>query len=187
MALTAHHAPPGCRTHSRPFVQVSFETLIAAYGMSGMADKAEAAFERMRAAGAAPHLLGLCPCCCKAPPALPQAPPAAGECRLRCLCWRRRLGALWLAPLHPPHSPCLPCSSPPPGFAPRDYAYCGLIAAHSFKGDWAAALRVRERMRAAGVTPTVHVSPGGWLGATAAAAGVTHAAAPPSFPPPSPP
>jgi pentatricopeptide repeat protein len=43
------------------------------------------------------------------------------------------------------------------GFAPRDYAFCGLIAAHSFKGDWRAALGVRERMLSAGVQPTVHV------------------------------
>lgn len=58
------------------------------------------------------------------------------------------------SPPCPPTHPC-PLSA---GFAPRDYAYCGLIAAHSFKGDWAAALRVRERMRSAGVVPTVHVS-----------------------------
>jgi pentatricopeptide repeat protein len=42
------------------------------------------------------------------------------------------------------------------GFAPRDYAYCGLIAAHSFQGDWRAALRVQERMAAAGAPPSVH-------------------------------
>lgn len=34
-----------------PPLQVSYETVIAAYGMSGLADKAEAAFDRMRAAG----------------------------------------------------------------------------------------------------------------------------------------
>lgn len=72
---------------------VTFETLIAAYGMTGQADKAEQSFATMVAAG----------------------------------------------------------------FAPRDYAYCGLIAAHSFKGDWRAALLVRERMTAARLTLTVHV------------------------------
>lgn len=51
----------------------------------------------------------------------------------------------------------MPSRPPRAGFQPRDYAYCGLIAAHSFKGDWRAALRVQERMRAAGLAPTVHV------------------------------
>ena len=40
---------------------------------------------------------------------------------------------------------------------PRDYAWCGLIAAHSVAGDWRAALGVRDRMAALGVRPTVHV------------------------------
>lgn len=119
-----------------PTPQVSFETLIAAYGMSGMADKAEAAFERMRAAGGGGHLHVLLQC----------VACAASVC----------VGAPW-DPAPRRLTPPLPLL-PPAGFAPRDYAYCGLIAAHSFKGDWAAALRVRERMRAAGVTPTVHVS-----------------------------
>jgi pentatricopeptide repeat protein len=36
------------------------------------------------------------------------------------------------------------------GHRPRDYGYCGLIAAHSLAGDVPAALRVRQRMRATG-------------------------------------
>lgn len=50
-------------------------------------------------------------------------------------------------------------SSPVPflqGHQPRDYAFCGLIAAHSLAGDVGAALRVRQRMRAAGTAPSVH-------------------------------
>jgi pentatricopeptide repeat protein len=43
------------------------------------------------------------------------------------------------------------------GHAPRDYAYCGLVAAHSFAGDWRAAMRIRDRMAAAGADPpSVH-------------------------------
>ena len=43
-----------------------------------------------------------------------------------------------------------------PGLHPRDYAYCGLIAAHSFHGDWRRALQVRDRMRGARAALTVH-------------------------------
>jgi pentatricopeptide repeat protein len=57
----------------------------------------------------------------------------------------------WPAPLR--------CSASllPAGLQPRDYAYCGLIAAHSFHGDWRRALHVRDRMRAARAGLTVHV------------------------------
>jgi pentatricopeptide repeat protein len=43
------------------------------------------------------------------------------------------------------------------GFLPRDYAFCGLIAAYSQSGDWRAALHVHQRIVAAGGTPSVHV------------------------------
>lgn len=43
------------------------------------------------------------------------------------------------------------------GLQPRDYAYCGLIAAHSMAGDWKSALNVRTRMQRACAILTVHV------------------------------
>lgn len=43
------------------------------------------------------------------------------------------------------------------GFRPRDFAYCGLIAAHSIAGDLPAALNVRARMLQDRVALTVHV------------------------------
>jgi pentatricopeptide repeat protein len=43
------------------------------------------------------------------------------------------------------------------GFRPRDYAYCGLIAAYSLGGDCASALAVRGRMAQDGAQATVHV------------------------------
>eukprot|EP00210_Caulerpa_lentillifera_P005747 g5494.t1 len=43
------------------------------------------------------------------------------------------------------------------GLQPRDYAYCGLIAAHSMAGDWKSALSVRTRMQRACAVLTVHV------------------------------
>jgi pentatricopeptide repeat protein len=43
------------------------------------------------------------------------------------------------------------------GYKARDYAYCGLIAAHSMSGDLTAALRVRQRMQRDKATPSVHV------------------------------
>jgi pentatricopeptide repeat protein len=32
------------------------------------------------------------------------------------------------------------------GYRPRDYAYCGLIAAYSLSGDWQSALNIRARI-----------------------------------------
>ena len=43
------------------------------------------------------------------------------------------------------------------GYPARDYAFCGLIAAHSQAGDVRGALGVRSRMRAASAQPSVHV------------------------------
>lgn len=43
------------------------------------------------------------------------------------------------------------------GHMPRDYAFCGLIAAYSNEGDWRAALKVRQRMKALGCAVSVHV------------------------------
>lgn len=71
-----------------------------------------------------------------------------------------------LTPLPHPHT-----SSPPSslllqatframvaaGHHPRDFAYCGLIAAHSISGSTTAALRIRLRMQREGVALTVHV------------------------------
>lgn len=141
-----------------PPLQVSYETLIAAYGMSGLADKAEAAFDRMRAAGELHHLArghSLAMAC--------RSALAAVACLVVTCAWGAFGASRGRAPCctsgsSPSALPARLPRCPPAGFAPRDYAYCGLIAAHSFKGDWAAALRVRERMRAAGVVPTVHVS-----------------------------
>jgi pentatricopeptide repeat protein len=43
------------------------------------------------------------------------------------------------------------------GHKPREFAYCGLVAAHSLAGDVAEALRVRTRMRRVGGRPGVHM------------------------------
>lgn len=43
------------------------------------------------------------------------------------------------------------------GLQPRDYAFCGLIAAHSMAGDWKSALNVRVRMQSLCALLTVHV------------------------------
>lgn len=43
------------------------------------------------------------------------------------------------------------------GLRPRDYAYCGLIAAYSLSGDVESALRVRQRMRLDKTPATVYV------------------------------
>jgi pentatricopeptide repeat protein len=43
------------------------------------------------------------------------------------------------------------------GHVPRDYAFCGLIAAYSNTGDWRSALKVRHRMKALGCSVSVHV------------------------------
>jgi pentatricopeptide repeat protein len=43
------------------------------------------------------------------------------------------------------------------GVRAREYAYCGLVAAHSLAGDAPEALRVRARMQRAGGRPGVHL------------------------------
>ena len=43
------------------------------------------------------------------------------------------------------------------GFKPQDFAFCGLIAAYSFKGDWHAALNVQIRAEQLGIAPSVHM------------------------------
>lgn len=85
---------PVCRPVPPSRDAITHETMVAAYGLAGQADAAEAAVDALVAAG---------------------------------------------------HGP------------PRDYAWVGLIAAHSVSGDWRAALGVRDRMAAAGARPTVHV------------------------------
>ena len=43
------------------------------------------------------------------------------------------------------------------GYKPRDFAYCGLIAAYSLAGQHERALAVRARARREGLQPSVHV------------------------------
>lgn len=43
------------------------------------------------------------------------------------------------------------------GYRPRDFAYCGLIAAYSLAGQHDRALSVRGRARTEGLQPSVHV------------------------------
>ena len=79
------------------------------------------------------------------------------------------------------------------GHAPRDYAFCGLIAAHSAAGDLKSALAVRERYAAAAAEAAAKArrqqqqagSGGGLLGGVRSALGIAKRGPSPS-PPPSP-
>lgn len=128
--------------------------MIAAYGMSGVTDKAEATFSAMRAAGWTPRDYAYC--------GLIAAHSFKGDwqvCVCACACgcgWvggvrarRRRLGVplqrACRAPPPPPRHPLTltqpPCAPPPPP-PPLPLQ---------------SALRVKERMAAVGAAPTVHV------------------------------
>lgn len=43
------------------------------------------------------------------------------------------------------------------GHTPQDYAYCGIVAAYSLRGNWKAALKVKDRAAAEDVPPSVHL------------------------------
>jgi pentatricopeptide repeat protein len=77
------------------------------------------------------------------------------------------------------------------GHAPRDYAFCGLIAAHSAAGDLKSALAVRERYAAAAAEAAAKArrqqqqagSGGGLLGGVRSALGIAKRGPSPSQPP----
>lgn len=125
--------------------------MIAAYGMSGVADKAEATFAAMRAAGWAPRDYAYC--------GLIAAHSFKGDWQVRG--GRARGAGSRRLPAQGARAVCSPRCRPPAAARPQQCPSLARPPPHPCvphpPTSLQAALRVKERMAAAGAAPTVHV------------------------------